>query len=197
MPSFLRLPAVVLLVLAVMPGVAGAQSRNEAPPERSPGLALGLSAGLPLAGYAMIAAAVLPSGNIQAWQKVSMVGGIGLALLGPSGGNYYTGRFLPAFAFSAGRLTLAALGAMFLQEGIGHSDVSEADYQPGAAKTSMIEVAACGAGILALSVWESLDSYVATKRRNPGNRRPLALAPLMIPGREGKLVTGLGVAGTY
>jgi hypothetical protein len=70
----------------------------------------------------MIIVSALPSGNIQTWQTVGVFTGASLALIGPSGGNFYAGHVGLGLAFSAGRLVLSLLGAMALAEGITHGE---------------------------------------------------------------------------
>jgi hypothetical protein len=197
MPSRLLSPATVFLALTMLQRTAAAQTSTESTSDKSPGLALGLSVGLPLVGAGMIAAAALPASYNHTWQTLSMLGGLGLVLLGPSGGNFYIGRIPRGFAFSGGRLALTALAAALIAEGIRHSDVSESDYERGAAKTSMIGAFACGAGILGLTIWETIDAYYATKRLNRAKQQTLAFAPMIVPGREGTFVAGMAVAGRY
>jgi len=184
------------LGLILTPGLAGAQTA-ESRTENSPGLALGLSIGLPVAGYGLIAAAMLPSDHVQTWQKVSLASGVGLALLGPSGGHVYINRPLRGVAFTAGRLALAGLGVLALIEGMGHSDHDVPGYQPGAANTAMVQMGLCGAGILALSVWESVSTYRLAERMNRPTQRTVALGPLLAPNRDGGLLAGLTLGGHF
>jgi hypothetical protein len=197
MRSSMRLLTVIVPAVLAMPSLAAAQASTETEPAKSPGLALGLSIAAPFAGYGMIAAAAIPSGNIQAWQKIGLVGGVSLALLGPSAGHFYTGHAGRALAFSAGRVALTVLGSLFFSEGVAHSDSSESDYDAGAAKTSMIGVLVCGTGILALSIWESIDSYASAEQRNRAPTRTLAVAPLVATGRDRGALVGLTLAGRY
>ena len=84
-----------------------------------------------------------------------------------------------------------------IAEGIDHSDVSESDYEPGAARTSMIGAAICGAGILGLTIWESIDTYYAAAQRNRAATRSLAVAPMVLPSHNGGSLIGLTLAGRY
>ncbi len=199
MHPLLAVPFALLTILAVPPAEAEAA---ELPPEdartsRSPGLALGLSIALPALGYGTMAVSALPSGHIQSWQEIGMAGGAILALLGPSGGHLYTGHAGRAMAFSGGRLLLTILGFVAFDEGMQHDDRSEADYDHGAVRASMIEVGLCAAGILALSIWESIDTYYSARARGQAPRRDLALAPLLVGTRGGASVAGLAVVGAY
>lgn len=165
--------------------------------EKSPGLALGLSIALPLAGYGMIAAASLPPGDIQTWQKVTMGAGIAMALVGPSGGHLYLGSYRRAALFTAGRLALTGLAAIAFSEGVSHSDTSESSYDSMKSEAAAVGVALCGAGIVALSIWESIDSYGMAKEMNRAPGRTLALSPMMASSREGVSLAGLSLAGTF
>lgn len=44
-----------------------------------------------------------------------------------------------------------------------HDDVGEAGYDSSAVKAAEIEIAFCGAGRLALSVWENIDTYFSAR----------------------------------
>ena len=145
----------------------------------------------------MMVASALPSGNIQSWQNAGLFVGAGLALVGPSGGHFYTGHIGRGLAFSAGRLLLLALGSAAFSEGMRHDDVSEASYDRGAVKTSNIEVALCGVGILALSIWESIDTYFSAKALSRTPKPGLAFAPMIVRGREGLSLIGLSLAGMH
>lgn len=180
--------------VAAQPGEATTPSEADT---KSPGLALGLSLALPAAGFGMIGLAALPSGSIQSWQQVSVFLGVGLVLAGPSGGQFYTRHYGRAAAFSSARLLLAALAAAAIADGIDHSDQSEADYRRGAARTSMIEAGLCGAGIVALSIWDIIDSYLSARDDSRRSRPGLTLSPLLVPHAAGSSVAGFAVAGTY
>jgi hypothetical protein len=188
----------VLAFLMMAPGVAVAQAATEAGPAKSPGLALGLSIAAPLAGYGMIAAtAAVSSGGHKTLEGIALFGGVGLGLLGPSLGHFYTGHIGRGLAFSGGRLLLLVVASSLIAEGIEHSDVSESDYDRSAARTSMIGAAICGAGILGLNVWESIDSYRSAAQLNRAASRSLAVAPMVVPGRDGGSLVGLTLAGRY
>jgi hypothetical protein len=178
--------------------VASAEEQMPEPPQvKSPGLALGLSIGAPLVGYGMIAAAILPSGHVQDWQKVALVGGIGLGLLGPSAGHFYTGHYLRAALFDAGRVTLFALAFAAIAEGMKHEDSSESTYDRGAVSRADTEAIVCGIGVLALTVWENIDSHFAAKQVNRAAQRSVAVSPLVAPGRDGGALAGLSLAGRF
>jgi hypothetical protein len=117
--------------------------------------------------------------------------------VGPSGGHFYTGHIGRGLAFSAGRLLLLALGSAAFAEGMRHDDVSEAGYDRDAVKASNIEVALCGVGILALSIWESIDTYFSAVALSRTPKPGLAVAPMIVHGREGLALTGLALAGMY
>jgi hypothetical protein len=186
---------ILALVSLVAPGVA-AQAVSEPGPAKSPGLALGLSIAAPLVGYGIIAAtAAVSSGGHQTLEGIALVGGVSLGLLGPATGHFYTGHVGRGLAFSGGRLLLAVVAASLITEGIEHSDVSESDYEPGAARRSMIGAAICGAGILGLNVWESIDTYRAAVQRNRAATRSLAIAPMVVSSHGS--VVGLTLAGRY
>jgi hypothetical protein len=198
--------AVVLsLALVALPiaanardGVALLEDQTPEPPQvKSPGLALGLSIGAPLVGYGMIAAAMLSSGHIQDWQKVALVGGISLGLLGPSAGHFYTGHYLRAALFDAGRVALFGLAFLAFAEGMKHEDSSESTYDRGAVSAASAEVILCGVGLLALTVWESIDSYYSAVQVNRTSQRTVALSPLVVPGRDGVSLAGLSLVGRY
>lgn len=182
------------LVFMLATGRAWAQSPTE-PTEtgKSPGLALGLSIGLPLAGYGMMAASAIPS-RTSALQGAGMASGVLLALVGPSGGHFYANHVGRGLAFSGGRLLLAILGSAAFAQGMDHEDMSEADYDKDIVRRADIEVALCAAGILALSIWESVDTYITTKR---DSGPALSLAPLMVRQREGVSLAGVSLVGTY
>lgn len=175
-------------------GQAWAQSPTEPIASgKSPGLALGLSIGLPLAGYGMITASLLPDGS-SGWAKASAVSGAMLALVGPAGGHFYANRVGRGLAFSGGRFLLLFLGGMAFGEGLKHGDTSEADYDKDIVRRSAIEMALCAAGILGLSIWESIDTYYTTKR---DSGPALSLTPMMVNQRDGVSLAGVSLAGRF
>jgi hypothetical protein len=201
MRSLLSLVFVVLAVLTAGTRRAAAETGREpseaSTPVKSPGLALGLSIALPAAGYGLFLASVLPSRSDSSLQVAGLFLGAGLALIGPSGGHFYTGQVGRGLAFSGGRLLLLTLAAAAFAEGMKHEDMSESSYDGGAVRISMIELALCGAGILALSVWESIDTYHSAESVNRTPKRSLAVAPMLVRNGEGLSLTGLSLAGTY
>ncbi len=61
----------------------------------------------------------------------------------------------------------------------------------------MIEAGLCGAGIVALSIWDITDSYLSARADNRRSRPGLTLSPLLVPHAAGSSVAGFAVAGTY
>lgn|GEM_PF-4390855 len=192
-----------LTILMAIP--RGASAEGEAPPLRessppkSSGLALGLSVGLPVAGYGMMALTGLVPGDVTTFRKVAMVTGATLALAGPSGGNLYIGRSGRALAFTGGRLLLATAALIAFTEGIKFSDSSESDYRPDTARTYMVGLLLCGAGVLGLSAWESVDTYRTAHAAELARRSETSLfiAPLVVPDGHRLALGGLSLGGTY
>ena len=147
----------------------------------------------------MMALTGLVPGDVTTLRKVVMVTGASLALAGPSGGNLYIGRSGRALAFTGGRLLLATAALMALNEGIRYSDSSEADYRPDTARAYMMGMLLCGAGVLGLSVWESVDTYRTARaaERGSAGAASLAIAPFVVPDRHRLTLAGLSLAGTY
>jgi len=192
-----------LAILAAIPRGVSAQDeappRRESSPPKSSSLALGLSVGLPIAGYGMMALTGLVPGDVTTFRKVVMVTGASLSLAGPSGGNLYIGRSGRALAFTGGRLLLATAALIAFTEGIKYSDSSESDYHPATARTYMMAMLLCGTGVLGLSAWESVDTYRtarAAERVNAG-ATSLAIAPFVVPDGHRPSLAGLSLAGTY
>ena len=194
-----------LAILVAVPRSAAADGETappkaeDTPPPRSPGLALGLSIGVTTVGYGTILLDGLVPGDITAFRKAIMAVGVTLALGGPSSGNLYTGRIGRALAFTGGRLLLAAAATVAVTEGIGYSDSSEADYRPGTARKYMAGALVCAAGVLGLSVWETVDRYRATKQaeRAGAGGGSLSVAPFVLPTHQGLSLAGLSLGGTY
>lgn len=201
-----RMVASVLVALAILVMGAGGASAAEAPPPirgsgpvppPSPRLALGLSIVLPAVGYGMMAGAL--AGDPNTVGKLALGLGATLALAGPSGGNLYTGRVGHALAFTGGRLVLATVGLAAVGAGIAVGDSSESDYDPGKSRAYLKLVLGCVAGIVGLSVWESVGTYRSAKavEEAGGVVRTVSIAPLLVAGRQGLQPGGLSLAGAF
>ena len=197
----LTLTIAALAILAAGSGRAAAEDEATPPqpatPPGSPGLALGLSIGVSATGYGTVLVDGLAPGNVTGFRKAIMAVGATLALGGPSSGNLYIGHIGRALAFTGGRVLLAAAATVAVTEAIGYGDSSEADYRPGTARKYMAGALVCAAGVLALSVWETVDTYRATTQAARAGGGSLSVAPFVLPTQQGLSLAGLSLTGTY
>ena len=203
-----RLVVLCLAALSIWPSVAYGQkdsSDSGRSPQagtddgKLPWLAATLTAGPAVLGYGIAAAATLPSGHVTSAQTACLVGGLALGLLGPSAGHIYTGNYLRAGAFGIGRLAFAGIALAGLLSALGHPEGDQPGYRDD--RTELWSLMLVGsAGVLALTIWESIDSYSSAKAVNRKREGlALALSPFIVraQGTGSSAVTGLLVSGQF
>ena len=204
----LRILVPCLVTVSTWPSVAYEQedssdSRHSPPAGtddgKLPWMAATLSAGPAALGYGIAAASTLPSGHITSAQVACVVGGLTVGVLGPSAGHIYTGNYLRAGLFGMGRLAFAGMALAGLLSALDHPEADEGGYKND--KTEIWSLMLLGsAGVLGLTIWESVDSYYSAKAVNRERAgRALALSPFIVPSRGtgSPSATGLLVSGRF
>jgi hypothetical protein len=132
-------------------------------------------------------------------RTVGLVAGLTLGVLGPSAGHIYTGDYLRASLFGLGRLAFAGIALAGVFRAVGHPDADEPGYRDD--KSEILGLMIVGsAGVLAMTIWESIDSYSSAKAANRKQEgRALALSPFIVPsqGTGSSSVAGLLVSGRF
>jgi hypothetical protein len=203
-----RLGVLGLAALSIWPSVAygqihssdsGRSQQASTDEEKLPWLAATLTAGPAVLGYGIAAAAAFQSGHVTSAQTVCLVGGLSLGLLGPSAGHIYTGNYLRAGLFGMGRLAFAGIAFAGLLSAMHHPDRDEAGYTDDRAGLLGLMIAG-SAGVLALTIWESIDSYSSAREVNRKRKgRALALSPFIVRATStgSSSVAGLLVSGRF
>jgi hypothetical protein len=128
-----------------------------------------------------------------------LAGGLTLGVLGPSAGHIYTGNYLRASLFGIGRLAFAGIALAGVLQVLDHPDPGEPGYRDD--KTEILSLIIVGsAGVLGMTIWESIDSYFCAKAVNREREgRALALSPFIVPsqGKGSSSVAGLLVSGRF
>ena len=162
-----------------------------------PWLAATLSAGPAVLGYGIAAAAILQDRHVTSAQAGCLVGGLALGILGPSAGHIYTGNYLRAGLFGMGRLAFASIAFAGLVSALGGPEPDEFGYSDDTTGTWGLMIGGL-AGVLGLTIWESIDSYSSAKEVNRKGRA-FALSPLIVraQGTGSSSVAGLLVSGQF
>lgn len=182
----LRVLVASVLVLAAVPALAAAQPASTPPTPAAgerydPGLALALSVGGTVVGYAAMYASV-----DQGAPWLAGVGA-GLAVIGPSAGHWYTGHY-----FTRG-LGARVIGAAALAGGAAlYPDDCGADRFDEPCPDSPGAVALIITGVVLVIAGTVDDVVTAPGEARRRNRRAVAFAPIVAPDR-----TGVALVGTF
>ena len=174
--------AVVIAVIVV--GSAGAASADDAPDRKNPNVALGLS----ITGTVIGAAMMVPSGDRL---SASSVIGAGFLTIGPSFGQWYSGRILtPGLGVRA--LGAIAAGAGVATDFFGCQDTSGAcpDHDKGVAL-----IAIGGALVLGGAIWDIATAPSHAREWNRDHASVMVTATA-ISSPTG-VAPGLAVVGTF
>lgn len=165
--------------------------------EASPWTAVGLSAGVTALGYGAFAVAEAASGGSTSRQVVAL-SGLSLGLLGPATGHLWTSDFDRAALFTGGRLLLVGTAAFAISALVADGDGPDSgSHHPHPYVDGALAIGSL-AGVVALSVWETVDAYQRAAARIERARAAapsFTVGPFLAPPLTGAARPATTVAG--